>query len=166
MTEKRFRFQDTVYDEVFLKKIIYDSVSEREYDCTLKCQDDLCGLLNELYEENQKLKDENIKLKSDNSMLRTTVGRNDKENIPLKQQSLGKEDKNIDYRNEFNKRIDNNKYFKNNGGIKSIDIYSLITDALYTRLDIFFENGEWDDYMLSRIADKVVKEMQEDNSRQ
>lgn len=62
---KRFRFQDKVYDEVFLKKIIYDSVSEREYDCTLKCQDDLCVLLNELNDENKKLRIVNEMMSAD-----------------------------------------------------------------------------------------------------
>lgn len=66
-------------------------------------------------------------------------------------------------RDEYNKRMENNKYFKNKTGIKSIDLYGLITDAIYTRLDIFFQEGEWDDYMLTRIADNIVEEMQEDD---
>lgn len=66
-------------------------------------------------------------------------------------------------REEYNKRMDNKKYFKNNNHIRSIDIYGLITDAIYTRLDIFFQEGEWDDYMLTRIADNIVEEMQQDD---
>ena len=70
-------------------------------------------------------------------------------------------------REEYNKRLFNkqkNKYFKNPEEIKSIDgidLYGLITEAIYTRLDLFFEKGEWHDMMLEQISENIVKQMQE-----
>lgn len=43
---ERFKFDDVVYDEVFLKKKIIDTKFNREYDCSLKNQEALCDLLN------------------------------------------------------------------------------------------------------------------------
>lgn len=51
MTEKRFI-------ETLSTGIVTDNVTGKEYNCEMRINDDLLGLLNELHEENQQLKSE------------------------------------------------------------------------------------------------------------
>lgn len=65
-------------------------------------------------------------------------------------------------REEYNKRMENKKYFKKNNHIQSIDIYGLITEAIYTRLNLFFQEGEWHDMLLEQITKNIIKEKEEE----
>ena len=57
---------------------------------------------------------------------------------------------------KFNERMeDNSKYFKSN----EIDLYGLITDVIYNRLDIFFEEGEWEEYLTNKFSLKHTNDI-------
>lgn len=46
-----------------------------------------------------------------------------------------------DYRKLFNDRCDGGKYIHRN----EVDLYGLVTEAIYARLDVLFEEGEFDE---------------------
>lgn len=86
MTEKRFKFRDTIDNEVFLKKRICDDYTNKSYDSTLKDQEDLCEILNELNDENTELQKQVILFKT---------RRKDVEDIIIKNSVLHKENTNL-----------------------------------------------------------------------
>ncbi len=74
MIGKRFKLK-YVIEEPFQKRRIYDEMAQKEYDCTMKHQEDLCDLLNELYDENQELVKENYNLDARNMDLEQRLRR-------------------------------------------------------------------------------------------
>lgn len=54
-----------------------------------------------------------------------------------------------DYRKLFNDRCDGGKYIHRN----EVDLYGLVTEAIYARLDVLFEEGEFDEYIKKKLEE-------------
>jgi hypothetical protein len=56
-----------------------------------------------------------------------------------------------DYRKLFNDRCDAEKYIHNN----VVNVYGLITEIIYARLDVLFEEGEFDEYIKKKLGEEI-----------
>lgn len=54
-----------------------------------------------------------------------------------------------DYRKLFNDRCDGGKYISHN----KVDLYGLVTEVIYARLDVLFEEGEFDEYIKKKLGE-------------
>lgn len=54
-----------------------------------------------------------------------------------------------DYKKLFNDRVNAGKYIHHN----VVNLYGLITEIIYARLDVLFEEGEFDEYIKKKLGE-------------
>lgn len=118
--------------------MIYDEDEKEAY--FISCEDEsnidnLVELLNNLYEESRHWKRE---LQKELVCQAIVDGRREES------------DNSEDYKKLFNEKMRDKKYFKYNKNVKTFDIYGLITDSIYARLDVLFESMEFEEYLRNK----------------